>query len=233
MLLVALVLPAVQPPRRVHASLRAHARSLVSLPGLPAALVGALFRFMLFASVLTYGGAFLIDEHDVSVSRAGFFFSIGAVMFLLSSITSGRVIERIGQRHALITGCLLTAALLTIALASGARLAVAGLSLVAAVSLMGLLENASTGLLLRLAPDDRGAAMSLNELVAAAGSLTGIGLGAAALRLSGYAGIGALLAAAGLIAAGASLAALRRDPALTASRSPAPPPWPAAGDARE
>jgi predicted MFS family arabinose efflux permease len=233
MSLVALVLPVVQPQSRVHASLRAHARSLVALPGFPAALTGALFRFMLFASVLTYSGAYVIDEHGVSVTRAGFFFSIGALAFLLSSITSGRVIERIGPRHALVTAGVLTAGLLAIALSSGARLAVAGICLVAAVWLMGLLENASTGLLLRLAPHDRGAAMSLNELMAAAGSLLGIGAGAAALRLSGYAGIGALLAAAGLLAGAVTLSALRFDPALRSSRAPAPPPWPTAGDATE
>jgi predicted MFS family arabinose efflux permease len=189
---------------------------------------------MLFASVLTYAGAFLIDVHDVSVARAGIYFSLGALAFLLASVTSGRAIARIGPRHTLLTGGLLTAGLVGTALASGARLVVVGLCLLAAIWLMGLIENASTGLLLRLAPDDRGAAMSLNELMAAAGSLLGIGVGAAALRLSGYAGVGGLLLVAGVAAALATHAALRADSSwLNSARSTVPPPWPAAGDATE
>lgn len=215
---VAVGVPSVQPPPHRHESLRAHASSLSRLPGFAIALAGAFCRFAMFASVLNYGGAYLIDERGVSVGRAGFYFSLGAFAFLAASILSGYVLVLVGVSRVLLGAGLATGVLALTAFGSGQSLAVVGACLLGTVALMGMLENASTGLLLRLAPDDRGAAMSLNELVAAAGSLLGIGVCAVVLRSSGFGGVAVFLAALAVIGAVVSRRALSPHLSLAVER---------------
>ncbi|HUG14908.1 MAG TPA: MFS transporter [Thermomicrobiales bacterium] len=208
-LFVLAVIPAIRPGDRPPASPLRHLGLIVRFPGLATALTGALLRFMMFSSVLTFSGAFLINEHQVSVSRAGVYFSLGAASFLIASILSGFLLQFVGTTRALVHGGMLAATCVLVAFASGVPLSLAGCALLVTVALMGIHENASTGLLLRLSRGQRGAAMSLNELCAAAGALLGIGFGAVALRQFGYGGIGALLGLVGVLAAAVTMRAIR------------------------
>jgi DHA1 family inner membrane transport protein len=208
-LLVVALIPSLLPSATPHASPVAHLRAIARLPGLMLALIGAFLRFLLFAGTFTYVGAFLIDHHGSSVARAGLYLSIGSLAFLGASIASGYLLRFIGVTRTLVGGCVLSSALLVNAFSLDLRLLYAGLGLIGVAALLAILENASTGLLLRLAPGHRGAAMSLNELCAAAGSLLGISFGALLLRLAGFAGVGILLAVVGILSAAITFAAIR------------------------
>lgn len=207
--IVALLIPTTSTPHTQHESPFRHIVLLIKLPGLLAALLSAFMRFTMFGGVLTFTGAFLIDHHNVSVGRAGLYFSFGAAAFLGCSVLSGFLLRHIGIRNVLIPGGLLTGSLIFIGFASGMALLFVGAALIAAAAMMGILENASTGLLFRLSRGHRGAAMSLNELGAAAGSLLGIGLGALSIGLIGYAGIGIALGLIAMIAAALTSIAFR------------------------
>lgn len=208
-LLVSALIPSTRPGGRAHATPFRHLTLIVKLPGLTPALISAMLRFTMFGSVLTFSGAFLIDHHGTSVGRAGLYFSMGAATFLAASVASGFLLRVVGISRALVLGGVVASTFVFIAFASDIPLRYAGGALLATVTILAVHENASTGLLLRLSRGHRGAAMSLNELCAAAGSLLGIGLGAITLRQFDYAGIGALLVVVGLSAAMVTLIAIR------------------------
>lgn len=193
-------LPDVRPAAHDHPSAADQFRAIAALPGLLPGLLSAMFRFAMYASVINYTSAFFVDDFGIDVSVAGLYFSIGSLGFLGASVISGYLLVRVGGTRALIGGGLVAGILAAVAFGAGLPLAVTGLALFVVASLMGILENASTALLFRLAPDHRGAAMSLNELVAAGGSMLGIGVGALALRFAGYGGIGVVLGLSAAIA---------------------------------
>jgi predicted MFS family arabinose efflux permease len=207
--LVLLVIPSIPAVQRPHGSPLRQLAQIIMLPGLVAALTGAFLRFTVFGAVLTFSSAFLIDHHGVSIGRTGMYFSLGAAAFLVASVLSGFFLRFVGTSRTLVPGGVLAAACVLTAYSPGLPLRYAGLALLATVALMGIHENASTSLLLRLSQGHRGAAMSLNELSAAAGSLIGISLGALALRQLGFPGIGLLLALSGLLAALVTFLAIR------------------------
>jgi predicted MFS family arabinose efflux permease len=208
-LLVLTVIPSIAPTGESHGTPLVHMRIIARLPGLVYALIGAFLRFLLFGAVFTYAAAFLIDEHGVSVGRAGLYLSLGSIAFLTASVLSGYLLQFIGTTRSLVGGCLLASVLVIVAFSLDLRLIYAGMGLIAVAATLAILENASTGLLLRLAPGHRGAAMSLNELCAAAGALFGIGFGALLLRLAGFTGVGVVLAVVGVLSAAVTLLAIR------------------------
>jgi predicted MFS family arabinose efflux permease len=206
---VALLVPNRPAHGAEHVSFRDGFRLLTHNRAFAEALLGALLRFSVYNATVVYAGALLIKRYHLSVGRSGLYFSLGALCFMLGSIGSGYLLAHVSARRALVPGGALTGLLAGGALLLHPPLPLAGVLLLVAVALMSLQENASAGVLLRLAPRARGAAMALSEIVAAASGLLGIGAAAVALSLFGFGGIGALIVAYGVIAAGSTGVALR------------------------
>lgn len=225
-------LPGVRPAAHAHSSVVEQFRVITALPGLLAGLIGAMFRFAMYASVVNYTSAYFVDDFGVDVSVAGLYFSLGSLGFLGASVVSGYFLARVGGTRALIGGGIITGIFATIAYGAGLPLPVTGFALFVVAAAMGILENASTALLFRLAPDHRGAAMSLNELGAAGGSMLGIGVGALALRLDGYSGISVVLGLSGAIAVITTWLAVQAERRAVRSLTTATPPAQAAGSPR-
>jgi len=102
-------------------------------------------------------------------------------------------------RRVMLQGGLLIAAGLLIAFLPGVPGVLAGLGLLTG-ALLGVHENGSLGMILRMAPEARGAATSLNEICAALGGIAGSALGGLIIQQTGFGGLGVLLGAVALAA---------------------------------
>ena len=200
MALVALLLPRVAPTGSKPASLLAHLRMLTRKPGLTMLMLGNLMRFTILTVLIIYTAAFLIEEYQLSDGRAGFYFGLGAAVFLLAAVVSGWLIGRLGLRKIMAPGGLILAGGLFVAFLPGNPGVVAGLGLILSGSLLSIQENGALGAILRIAPQDRGAATSLNEIGAAIAGVAGAALGGLVVELTGFGGLGIFLGLCGLAA---------------------------------
>ena len=199
-LLVSLLLPKVPPIGSKPESMLAHLRMLTRKPGLTMIMLGNLMRFMILTVLIIYTAAFLIEQYELSDGRAGFYFGIGAAVFLLAAVISGWLIGRLSLRRVMVPGSLVLAGGLFIAFIPGNPGLIAGIGLAVSGSLLSIQENGALGVILRIAPQDRGAATSLNEIGAAIAGILGASLGGLVVELAGFSGLGLFLGAIGLLA---------------------------------
>lgn len=199
-LLVVLLLPKVPPTGSTSESTLAHLRMLTRKPGLTMILIGNVMRFTMLTVLIVYVAAFMIERFDLSDGRAGFYFGIGSAAFLLAAFASGLLIARLGLRRLMLPGGLILAGGLFLAFLPGLPGLVTGAALLISGSLLSIQENGALGVILRVAPNDRGAATSLNEIGAAIAGIAGSALGGLVVGLAGFSGLAFLLAAAGLAA---------------------------------
>ncbi len=173
-------------------------------------LGSALIRFAQYGAITVFLSAILVDRFGLSVTTIGLVFSIAGTASFTGSAVSGFLLHDQRIRLALVEGGLVVALMLLLALVFALpALPTIGL-IVAAMFGLALQENASTLTVLDLSPQARGAAMSLNELSAAAGALSGIGLGSIGFEIAGARGVGTVLVALALMGAAGSWRVLQR-----------------------
>lgn len=199
-LLVLLLLPRVPPTGTKPESTLGHLRMLTRKPGLTMILIGNIMRFTLLTVLIVYGAAFLIERFDLSDGRAGFYFGLGAGVFLVSAFLSGLLIARLGLRKLMLPGGLILSGGLLVAFLPGMPGLVTGAALMLSGAILSIQENGSLGVILRVTPHDRGAATSLNEIGAAIAGIIGSAIGGLVIDMTGYGGLGAFLALIGLAA---------------------------------
>ncbi|CAN5593220.1 MFS transporter [soil metagenome] len=200
MLLVLLLLPKVPPTGSTSASTLSHLRMLTRKPGLTMILLGNIMRFTMLTVLIVYVAAFIIERFELSDGRAGFYFGIGSAMFLVSAFASGLLIARLGLRRLMLPGGLIVAGGLFLAFLPGVPGLLTGASFLVSGSLLSIQENGALGVILRVAPRDRGAATSLNEIGAAIAGIFGSAVGGLIVGQFGYGGLGVFLAVTGLAA---------------------------------
>jgi MFS transporter, DHA1 family, inner membrane transport protein len=154
----------------------------------------ALFRFAQFGAIMTFLSSVLIRRYDLPLSTIGLIFAMNGIVFFVCSASSGALLHVLRTRRVLGHGGLAAGSLAVLALVFDPGVAGTVTCVVAIVGIFAAQENASTIAILRLAPDQRGAAMSWNELVAGAGALIGIGAASIGFQLAAVAGIGVVLA---------------------------------------
>ncbi len=173
-------------------------------------LASALTRFAQYAAIVTFLSAVLITRFGLAVSGIGLIFSVVGVMSFSGSIVSGFVVHSGRFRTALVEGGLVLAILVFFGLVFNPGALATVVLILFAMFGLALQENASTLAVLDLSRETRGAAMSLNELSAASGALSGIGLGSIGLELAGVTGLGIVITMLGVIGSIGSWFALRR-----------------------
>jgi predicted MFS family arabinose efflux permease len=178
-------------------------------------LIGNVMRFIVLTVLIAYTAAYLIERFELSDSRTGFYFAIGSAVFLLAAFASGLLIARLGLRRVMLPGGLILAGTLFLAFLPGIPGLLVGAGLLLSAGILSTHENGSLGAILRIAPNDRGAATSLNEIGAAISGVLGSALGGAVIHLVGFGGLGVAL---GLIALAAY--AFTRASLLSASIAP-------------
>ncbi len=180
-------------------------------------LGAALMRFALYGAMVTFLSSALITRFGLSVSSVGVIFAAVGAMSFSGSVLSGYLMHSGRYRLVLIDGGLILAVLIFAGLALNPGVAVT-IGLIFFVMFgLSIQENASTLAVLHLSGDSRGAAMSLNELSAAAGALTGIALGSIGIKWAGVTGLGLVLTILCLLGSAGTWFVLRRsdDPAAT------------------
>ena len=199
-LLILLLLPRVEPSGTKPESILSHLRMLTRKPGLLTIVLGNVMRFTILTALIYYTAAFLIEEYDLSDGRAGFFYGIGSAVFLVAAVTSGLLIGWLGLRRVMMPGGMILVGVLLLAFLPGNPGIITGIGLITSGSLLSIQENGALGVILRLAPNDRGAATSLNEIGAAISGVLGSALGGLVIAVFGFNGLGVFLAAIGLLA---------------------------------
>lgn len=164
-------------------------------------LANNLFRFAQLGGMMTFTSTVLLTRYDMALGRIGLVFAAIGVVFFVFSAGCGLYLHILKTRRVLIWGSLVVAVLMTGVLVFDAPLYVTIPGIIFIVGIIAGQVNTGTIAVLRLSPWARGAAMSWNELAAATGSLTGIGLGSIGLALAGVTGLGIVLFSAAIIGA--------------------------------
>lgn len=198
--LVLLLLPRVPPTGTPPTSVLRHLQMIARKPGLMMIVLGNVMRFTILTALIAYTAAFLIDAYDLSDGRAGFFYGVGSMVFLASAVSSGLLIGWLGVRRVMVPGGMILAGALVLAFLPGNPGIVTGIGLIVSGSLLSIQENGALGALLRLAPYDRGAATSLNEIGAAISGVIGAACGGLIIAIFGFNGLGVFLGGIGLLA---------------------------------
>lgn len=173
-------------------------------------LGSAVTRFAQYTAIATFLAAILVTRFDLRIAAIGAIFSLVGATSFSGSAVSGFLVGRERFRLALTEVGLIIALLIVSAFAANPGV-VATIALTGFVMFgLSLQENVSTLAVLDLSQEGPGAATSLNELSAAAGALTGIGLGSIGLAVAGVTGFGAVMAVLALLGSIGSRAALRR-----------------------
>ncbi len=195
------------------ASLRAGYRQFLENRPLLILLASALMRFAQYAAVVTFLSAVLITRFGLAVSSIGLIFSVVGVMSFSGSVVSGFVVHAGRFRIALVEGGLILAILVFFGLVINPGVLATIILIVLVMFGLAVQENASTLAVLNLSGELRGAAMSLNELSAASGALSGIGLGSIGLEFAGVTGLGIVITMLAVIGSIGTWFALRRSEA--------------------
>jgi predicted MFS family arabinose efflux permease len=160
--------------------------------------------FAAWTSLLTFAGAYFIEQVGVDEGRVGWLLAAGAAAYLAAATRAGRITERVPQRRLVWVSALVMAALMPLMLAEsrGAVPAVAVFCLLGLVA--GVRTPASAGLALQQLPEHPAAMMAARTAATQSGYLLGALIGGAVIAGPGYGALGLVLAA--VMAASAWLA---------------------------
>lgn len=165
-----------------------------------ACLLGSLLVMAVWSTHLAFSASFIRQRFMVSTGFASVSTIVGAFSFIVGSVTSGRIVNRIGRKR--VTS-------LTAAPAGGflllyysvSNLWVALLLGWAAALVNGMLSSANSNLTLEQVPGHRGTMMSINASAGSLGATIGTGVGSWILLSYGFLSLGSMLGAMGVLAA--------------------------------
>ena len=166
----------------------------------PAARAWTIAEFVAYAAwtaELTYIGAFYVQTYDVEEALVGFLLAIGSFAFLISTLGTNRLVERLGgrRRRLVVTSALAMGSL--VALIMNVTPAVAftvGLFFLMALC-AGVRSTGSSALALGLLPAQPGAMMAARTISAQLGYTVGALIGGVILAVADFAALGFFLLA--------------------------------------
>ena len=165
-----------------------------------ACLLGSLLVMAVWSTHLAFSASFIRQRFMVSTGFASVSTIVGAFSFIVGSVTSGKIVNRIGRKR--VTS--LTAAPAGVFLLlyySVSNLWVALLLGWAAALVNGMLSSANSNLTLEQVPGHRGTMMSINASAGSLGATIGTGVGGWILLSYGFLSLGSMLGAMGVLAA--------------------------------
>jgi predicted MFS family arabinose efflux permease len=164
--------------------------------------IGAeLIAYGAWTALLTFIGAFFIEELDVGVAASGSLLACGAAAYFAASTRSSGLLHRVSRRRLVAASALLMAVLLPVQLSvtGSVPLAVCVFCLIGLAA--GIRTPASSGLGLEQIPDHPGAMMAARTAATQLGYLLGAAVGGALIAWAGYETLGFALAAGMAISA--------------------------------
>jgi len=189
---LALVLATTAIPRNVHGSqtssqgsLKESFKEVFSSRSAISSLAGLLFAMAAWQAVMTYNSSFFRDGFNWTIGETSIFILFGATLYTLGGIASGRMVNRMGRKSLTVVPILIGG----IAIISFSRMPFAILSvgvLCVGCLFVGIMDAASTSLIIEQLPAYTGVMMSLSRAVTQLGFSVGSGLGGVFLLLYGY-----------------------------------------------
>jgi predicted MFS family arabinose efflux permease len=150
--------------------------------------------FAAWTGVLTFVGAFFIEELDVGEAAAGWLLAIGAAAYVVASSRAGKLAARRARRRLAAGAALAMAVILPLLLTVGETGVASGLALFClAGAAAGIRTPASSGLALDQLPDHPGAMAGARTAVTQLGYLLGAVGGGALIALWGWPALGVAL----------------------------------------
>jgi len=165
-----------------------------------ACLAGITLATATWQGIYFFSVSFLKQELSMPPILAAGIYSIMSLLFTIGSLSSGRIIEKMGRKPALLLG------LMVIVIFTGMYTNLPFLSLVLFCNIVGCFFGAirnmsSIGLSLEQVPDSRGTMMSLNSAAMRIGSLLGTSIGGLTIIVYGWRVLGLLFGFTGILSA--------------------------------
>lgn len=176
-------------------------------------LLGYLLVMIPWQSIMTFNSSFFREWYKLSIGEASVFLLFGAGLYTFGSIVSGKFVNRIGRKP-LTVFSLLFASLMIVVYSYLPYVWLSGGALCLGCLLVGIMDTASTGLIIEQSPMYVGVIMSLHRTVTQIGFSVGSGFGGVLLFLYGYQIMFMTLGAIGFVAT-AVFHFLTKDPTIT------------------
>jgi predicted MFS family arabinose efflux permease len=148
-----------------------------------------------WTALLTFSGAFFIEELGVREAAAGWYLAAGALAYFVAATRSGPLASRVERRNLAAAAAAVMAVLLVFQLSTGSVAVALGLFCLIGLA-AGVRTPASSGLGLEQLPDHPAAMMAARTAATQLGYLLGAVLGGVMLAGPGFATLGLVLAAA-------------------------------------
>ena len=190
---LALALATTSIPRDVHgpqtdsqsSSLKASFKEVFSSRSAISSLVGLLFAMAAWQAVMAYNSSFFREGFKWTIGETSILILFGATLYTLGGIASGRMVNRMGRKPLTVVP-ILTAGIAIITFSRLPNAMLSGGFLCVGCLLVGIMDAASTSLIIEQLPAYTGVMMSLSRAVTQLGFSVGSGLGGVFLLLYGY-----------------------------------------------
>jgi predicted MFS family arabinose efflux permease len=190
---LALVLATTSIPRHEYdpqtssksSSLKESFKEVFSNRSAISSLVGLLFAMAAWQAVLTYFSSFFREWFNLTISEASILILFAATLYTFGGIASGRMVNRVGRKPLTVVPILIAG----IAIITYSRLPnvmLSGVIFCVGCLLVGMMDAASTNLIVEQLPAFVGVMVSLSRAVTQFGFSVGSSLGGVFLLLYGY-----------------------------------------------
>jgi predicted MFS family arabinose efflux permease len=164
----------------------------------PAARAWTIAEFVAYAAwtaELTYIGAFYVQTYDVEESLVGFLLAIGSFAFLISTLGTNRLVERLGgrRRRLVVTSALAMGSLVAVIMNVTPAVAFTVVMFFLMALCAGVRSTGSSALALGLLPAQPGAMMAARTISAQLGYTVGAMIGGVVLAVADFGALGFFL----------------------------------------
>jgi DHA1 family purine base/nucleoside efflux pump-like MFS transporter len=164
-----------------------------------ACLFGTLFVATTWGTVMWYFISFYRQVYGVSAETSGVFWAANTLVFVVGSLSSGKIVPRMGyKRTTTLTSLILALCVFVFFSVNSLNIAVFSRLVVSFVSALWI--SGANSLALGQVPVYRGAMMSLNSGIFQLGMALGSAIGGLVINLGGYGSLGYIFGATGLLA---------------------------------
>jgi predicted MFS family arabinose efflux permease len=157
--------------------------------------VAELAAYAAWSAELTYAGAFYIQTYDLEESTVGLLLAIGPVSFMVATLRTARLTERVARRSLIVWSALAMGAALCLLLNVTPSPAFSVGVVVVLALFAGLRSTGASSLGLDQLPAQPGSMMAARTASAQLGYMIGAVAGGAVLALSGFGALGFVLLA--------------------------------------
>jgi len=186
--------------QRASRSIMTGFRNVLSDRSALACLTGITVATATWQGIYFFSVSFLKQELSMSPLLAAGIYSIMSVFFTLGSLSSGRIIRKIGRKPTVLLG-LIVIVIFTVTYTNLPFLWLVLFCNVVGCYFGAIRNMSSIGLSLEQVPGSRGTMMSLNSAAMRIGSLLGTSIGGLTIIVYGWRALGLLLGSTGVLSA--------------------------------